>query len=160
MDRHLYIGSSDARAILSGDWDRLYREKKGLIDREDLSDKFHVRLGEIVEPFHIDWTVRRLNEARGSCQFDWSKGYTPATDQAGETHGSFVQHFSLATTEAGTPIGSHPDALLRYIQDASVLRSRPSTPRAGAAPTRRPTTTCPSSSTTSTPGARNACCFR
>lgn len=111
-DRTTYLGSSDARDILSGDWDRLWRKKTGLTPEDDLSDNFAVQLGRHVEPFHIDWTVGRLNQERGGTAFLWSKG--PNSLGAGNPDED-EQHFSLAETQAGTPIGSHPDALLRYV---------------------------------------------
>lgn len=109
-DRTLYIGSSDARDILSGDWDRLWRKKMGHIPADDLSDNFAVQLGKHVEPFHIDWTVGRLNQEAGPLAYIWSKG--PGRDGPGVDGGE--EHFCLATTQAGTPIGSHPDALIRH----------------------------------------------
>lgn len=104
MNRSDYIGSSDARDILSGDWDRMYRRKKGLIPEDDLSNKFHVQLGVITEPFHLDWTIAALNEERGG-GFRWSKA-----QPNGEQHFSA---FNPAGTDAGLIIGSHPDALLK-----------------------------------------------
>jgi hypothetical protein len=104
MERKDYIGSSDARDILSGDWDKLYRKKIGLIPDADLSDSFPVQLGLLTEDFHIDWSVRALN-AEGGPQFKWSK-----TAKDGE------QHCATFTPEGSfnAPLlGSHPDALLR-----------------------------------------------
>lgn len=60
IDRNSYIGSSDAKAILDGDWHRLWMEKTGRAQREDLSDKFKVQLGVFTEGFHLDWIVPRM----------------------------------------------------------------------------------------------------
>lgn len=117
LDRTTYLGSSDARDILSGDWDRLWRKKTGLLPADDLTDVFPVQLGKVVEPFHIDWTVGRLNQERGAGAFLWSKG--PEGDGRGPGEED-DQHFALATTAAGTPIGSHPDALLRFTATGEV----------------------------------------
>lgn len=117
LDRSAYIGSSDARDILSGDWDRLWRRKRGLLPPDDLSDVFHVQLGKVVEPFPIDWTVGRLNQERGPGSFLWSKA--PSVDGPTQPEDD-SQHFGMATTEAGTPIGSHPDALLRFTATGEV----------------------------------------
>ena len=50
-----YVGSSDAKRILDGDWLALYQEKLGLKAPEDLSHNFPVQLGVLTEPFHISW---------------------------------------------------------------------------------------------------------
>lgn len=63
MDRRSYIGSSDAREVLFGDWRKLWGEKTGRIERPSLDDNFRVQLGNVTEPFHLDWTCRRLAEA-------------------------------------------------------------------------------------------------
>lgn len=55
QDRKNFIGGSDAKRILDGDWLSLYREKIGEIEPEDLTHNFKVRLGELTEFFHIDW---------------------------------------------------------------------------------------------------------
>lgn len=108
-DRQTYIGSSDAKLILAGDYDRLWREKKGLLPKPDFSEVFHVQLGVIVEPFHAEWTIRKLNEERGSTEFQHSL-HTPAQEQ----------HFASATTSAGAVLGSHPDGLLRHVSSGQI----------------------------------------
>ncbi|MFD2175673.1 hypothetical protein [Rhodobacter lacus] len=113
MDRSTYIGSSDARDILEGSFDRLYREKMGLQARPDLSDSFAVQIGRLTEDFHLDWTLRRLNEERGQAEFEWSKSYTHP--DKGE-----LQHYAELEVD-GVPFGSHPDALLRHISTGTVL---------------------------------------
>lgn len=119
-DRGLYIGSSDAKHILSGDYDRIWREKKGLIDKLDLSDVFHVQLGVLVEPFHADWTVRKLNEERGLTQdFRHSLWAQTIGDEKGIVRNE--QHFASAVTVAGTPLGSHPDGLLKHIASGQIF---------------------------------------
>lgn len=61
MDRSSYIGGSDAKRILEGDWLSLYQEKMGLRPEEDLSRNFQVQLGVFTEPFHLGW----LNKYEG-----------------------------------------------------------------------------------------------
>ncbi|MBE3637372.1 hypothetical protein [Mangrovicoccus algicola] len=104
MDRNTYIGSSDARDILSGDWNRMYREKMGLQEREDLSKSWPVQLGLATEDAHLDWTIARLCEEHGA-GFKHSKHKEDGT-----------QHEAIFTPD-GTfhrpVIGSHPDALIR-----------------------------------------------
>lgn len=110
-DRSLYIGSSDAKTILSGDYDKLWREKKGLLPKPDLSENFSVQLGVVVEPFHAEWTIRKLNEERGSLEFKHSLN----------PHGDVEkQHFASATTHAGAVLGSHPDGLLKHIASDTI----------------------------------------
>lgn len=54
-NRHEGIGGSDAKRIMDGDWLRLYNEKVGLTEPEDLSGVFRVQLGVYTEKFHLDW---------------------------------------------------------------------------------------------------------
>ena len=54
-NRHEGLGSSDAKRIMDGDWHRLYAEKVGLQEAEDLSKVFRVQLGIHTEKFHLDW---------------------------------------------------------------------------------------------------------
>ena len=56
--RKLVIGGSDANIIMSGDDERiirLWREKRGEIEAEDLSGVLPVRIGSFTEPFNIQW---------------------------------------------------------------------------------------------------------
>ena len=56
--RRGFIGGSDANIILSGDGakvERLWREKRGEAEAEDLSDKLNVMLGCWSEPFNRLW---------------------------------------------------------------------------------------------------------
>ena len=62
-DRGTYIGSSDAKDILAGNWNKLWMEKTGKAERADLSDQFNVQLGIFTEDLHLDWTIRRMIEA-------------------------------------------------------------------------------------------------
>jgi predicted phage-related endonuclease len=61
MDRSSYIGGSDAKRILDGDWLDLYLEKIGEKAEEDLSHSFPVQLGLHTEAFHMAW----LNKFEG-----------------------------------------------------------------------------------------------
>lgn len=103
IDRSLYIGSSDAKDIIEGNYDKLYRIKKGL-QEVDLSDHFAAQLGAHVEPFHISWTMRRLNEERGG---GYSFSTTPR-DKKWQHFASYIPH----GTQNAPLLGSHPDALL------------------------------------------------
>lgn len=61
MDRSDYIGGSDAKRILDGDWLNLYLEKVGEKAPEDLTHNFQVQLGIHTETFHLWW----LNKYEG-----------------------------------------------------------------------------------------------
>lgn len=56
--RRTSLGGSDARIIMSGNQhaiERLWLEKRGEEQPEDLSDVLLVQLGNITEPLHADW---------------------------------------------------------------------------------------------------------
>lgn len=56
--RKNFIGGSDANIIMSGDPDkliRLWREKRGEAEPEDLSDILAVQMGSYTEPFNVAW---------------------------------------------------------------------------------------------------------
>lgn len=65
QDRTGYIGGTDAKRILDGDWYILYEEKLGIRQPEDLTHKFNVQLGIYTESFHADWlhTYHQLDVA-------------------------------------------------------------------------------------------------
>jgi predicted phage-related endonuclease len=59
--RKLSIGGSDANIIMSGDADKilkLWKEKVGETEPEDLSDILPVQLGSFTEPFNIEWFTK------------------------------------------------------------------------------------------------------
>lgn len=56
--RRYSVGGSDANTIMSGDMKRisqLWREKRGIIPPEDLSDVLPVQMGSFTEPLNIQW---------------------------------------------------------------------------------------------------------
>ncbi|SRR6266516_2263968 len=60
-DRRRLIGGSDARTIMGQDQTaliRLWREKRGEIEREDLSSNLIVQLGVVTEPLNRHWFER------------------------------------------------------------------------------------------------------
>ncbi len=103
-DRTKYIGSSDARDILSGSWDRLYKLKKKMIEPDDLSDNFKVQLGVLTEEFHLDWTVRRHMAEHGD-GWKWSKFRDDGSQHFAKFQPDTFDHPPLLV--------SHPDALIR-----------------------------------------------
>src|SRR5262249_5263607 len=57
-DRRYFIGGSDARIIMSDDEAallRLWREKRGELEPEDLSGNLVVQLGVVTEPLNRHW---------------------------------------------------------------------------------------------------------
>jgi len=50
-----YIRGSDMIKIMTGEWNELWRIKKGLQGRPDLSYQFNVQLGLATEDFNIKW---------------------------------------------------------------------------------------------------------
>lgn len=53
--RKKYIGASDARRIIDGDWFELWAEKTSRSQPEDLSKVWAVQLGSFTESLNLDW---------------------------------------------------------------------------------------------------------
>jgi predicted phage-related endonuclease len=65
-ERRHFIGGSDARTIMGDDEGallRLWREKRGEIEPEDLSDNLIVQLGVVTEPLNRQWFERNTGQA-------------------------------------------------------------------------------------------------
>ncbi len=65
-DRRLFIGGSDARVILGNDeaaLHRLWQEKRGEVEPEDLSGNLIVQLGVVTEPLNRHWFERNTGHA-------------------------------------------------------------------------------------------------
>jgi predicted phage-related endonuclease len=65
-DRRCFIGGSDARMIMGNDHDalvRLWREKRGEIEPEDLSNNLIVQLGKVTEDLNRRWYERNTGQA-------------------------------------------------------------------------------------------------
>jgi hypothetical protein len=80
MERKGFLGGSDAKRILDGEWFQLWQEKTGRVEPEDLSHQFNVQLGIHTERFHIDWlckyhgfNIERRSSARAHRQLPWMK---------------------------------------------------------------------------------------
>ena len=68
QDRCRFIGGSDARIIMGEDEFyllRLWREKRGEVEPEDLSDNLIVQLGTVTEDLNRRWYER--NTGRQGC---------------------------------------------------------------------------------------------
>src|SRR3981189_2991788 len=66
VDRRSFIGGSDARIILGDDEAallRLWREKRGEAEPEDLSGNLVVQLGAVTEQLNRQWYERNTGQA-------------------------------------------------------------------------------------------------
>ena len=64
-DRRQFIGGSDARTIMGDDEAalvRLWREKRGEVEPEDLSGNLIVQLGVVTEPLNRHWFERNTGQ--------------------------------------------------------------------------------------------------
>src|SRR4051812_45314888 len=83
--RRSFIGGSDARGIMGDDEAklvRLWREKRGEIEPEDLSDNLIVQLGTATEPLNRQWYQRNTGQVVTKVQwrvFHPVKGWMAAT---------------------------------------------------------------------------------
>jgi predicted phage-related endonuclease len=65
-NRRPFIGGSDARIIMGSDEAaliRLWQEKRGEVEPEDLSDNLLVQLGVVTEPLNRSWYERNTGQA-------------------------------------------------------------------------------------------------
>src|SRR5580700_10187645 len=65
-DRAAFVGGSDARIIMGADESallRLWQEKRGELEPEDLSTNLVVQLGVITEPLNREWYERNAGQA-------------------------------------------------------------------------------------------------
>src|SRR5215475_6903061 len=70
-DRRAFIGGSDARIIMGDDEAalfRLWKEKRGEIEPEDLSGELLVQLGTATEPLNRYWYEKNTGHAVGHVQ--------------------------------------------------------------------------------------------
>src|ERR1700694_4138699 len=66
LDRRGFIGGSDPRTIMGNDHEallRLWREKRGEIQPQDLSDNLLVQLGSVTEELNRRWFQRHTGHA-------------------------------------------------------------------------------------------------
>src|SRR3984885_8710958 len=66
IDRRFFLGGSDARVIMGSDEAmlvRLWREKRGEVEAEDLSDNLIVQLGPVTEGLNRRWYERNTGHA-------------------------------------------------------------------------------------------------
>jgi len=74
-DRRTFIGGSDARIIMGSDEAdlvRLWREKRGEIEPEDLNDNLIVQLGRVTEDLNRRWYERNTVRPSLRCSDKWS----------------------------------------------------------------------------------------
>src|SRR5712691_2153213 len=66
VDRKTFIGGSDARIVMGSDeaaLQRLWHEKRGEVEPEDLSGNLIVQLGTVTEPLNRLWYERNTGQA-------------------------------------------------------------------------------------------------
>src|SRR6266851_1003939 len=66
VDRRSFVGGSDARVIMGGDEAtlvRLWREKRGEVEPDDLADNLIVQLGTVTEDLNRRWFERNTGHA-------------------------------------------------------------------------------------------------
>jgi predicted phage-related endonuclease len=71
IQRRSFIGGSDARTIMGDDEAallRLWREKRGEVEPEDLSGNLIVQLGVVTEPLNRHWFERNTGEVLSDIQ--------------------------------------------------------------------------------------------
>lgn len=69
-DRKAWIGGSDANTIMSGNEARiirLWQEKRGEVEGEDLSDILAVQMGSFTEPFNAAWFEKQTGMTVQGC---------------------------------------------------------------------------------------------
>ena len=70
MNRQGFIGGSDMRRIMDGDWVSLWEEKTGRTQPEDLSNHLAVQLGTYTEDFLIcNGLLIKNSMQRARCRF-------------------------------------------------------------------------------------------
>jgi predicted phage-related endonuclease len=65
VDRRSFVGGSDARIIMGDDETalvRLWREKRGEVEPEDLADNLIVQLGTVTEHLNRHWYERNTGQ--------------------------------------------------------------------------------------------------
>src|SRR6516165_6731120 len=65
LNRRNFIGGSDARIIMGSDeapLTRLWQEKRGEVEPEDLSNNLIVQLGVVTEPLNRNWYERNTGQ--------------------------------------------------------------------------------------------------
>src|SRR6476646_10806188 len=65
MNRRAFVGGSDARIIMGSDESaliRLWREKRGEVEPEDLSGNLIVQLGTVTEQLNRHWCERNTGQ--------------------------------------------------------------------------------------------------
>lgn len=95
MDRTKYIGSSDARDILNGNWMPVWALKTGRA--RGITPTFKMELGTHIEPFHLDWIFS--DEHKPAILADYE-----------EAPQSRFQFNVVPDRSLDMPVGSSPDA--------------------------------------------------
>jgi predicted phage-related endonuclease len=82
LDRRAFVGGSDARIIMGDDEAallRLWREKRGEVEPEDLSANLIVQLGTVTEQLNRRWYERNTGQVVTEVQLRVCPGRRPRT---------------------------------------------------------------------------------
>jgi hypothetical protein len=76
MNRLGFLGGSDMRRIMSGDWLKLWEEKTGRVESDDLSKVLPVQLGSYTEQFNLDWFAQEyqveIKDSQREFKLNWN----------------------------------------------------------------------------------------
>src|SRR3981189_2341159 len=130
-DRRLFIGGSDARIIMGDDEPmlvRLWREKRGEIEPEDLSDNLIVQLGTVTEDLNRRWYERQtghiIKHAQRRIQHPVNKWMAATLDGLVEPLGAvFEAKFMLPWTFSEEAAAEKHMAQLQHNMWVANLRS-------------------------------------
>src|SRR4051812_36514664 len=120
LDRTTYVGGSDARTIMGHEQMpllRLWREKRGELEPEDLSGNLIVQLGAVTEDLNQRWYEASTGEVVTDVQ---QHRRHPALSWMGATLDGLVKSTG-AVFEACQQIGSVVDVISRIAQQTNLL---------------------------------------
>src|SRR4249919_3292504 len=95
QDRRLFIGGSDARIIMGSDETaliRLWREKRGEAEPEDLSGNLIVQLGSATEELNRSWYERNTGRPVRDVQRQFMLPWSFSEEAAAEKYMAQLQH--------------------------------------------------------------------
>jgi hypothetical protein len=119
QDRRSFIGGSDARIIMGDDEAallRLWREKRGEVDPEDLSGNLIVQLGSVTEQLNRHWYEHNTGQANGN-----RVPRRRATGQNGSSEGATSYGAIQQVTPLRKPVRMRDRNHLRFVSTQPCL---------------------------------------
>jgi len=109
--RRGYVMAGDAKAIMEGEWNHLWRVKRGLAQEEDIGDKLLVNMGSYTEPFNLAYYEEQTGceleyyTDNSHCILSWHAlhGRNPAKD-------NFLHHDEFVASKKYPHMAAHLDA--------------------------------------------------